>query len=108
MPENPGFTLDAEGRICRKPEYDWRKGWDQDLDYDRTPDSLTVYQRHPLVGQVIMAIDYGPSSLPIWGNDRTFSVERYCERELAADESADWSVVYDFQGGTSLGERNTW
>jgi hypothetical protein len=96
MPANPGYLLNAEGFIGYKGEFDWRKGYYQPLDYEKTGQSLTVVQRHPKVGQVTTVTDFLPTFLPIWGNDRTFSFEPYFEQPLKSGEQAKWSIVYRF------------
>ena len=96
MPENPGYFINGEGYICRKPEHDWKSGWYQALEYEKTGRSLTVIQKHPKVGQVTMITDFIPSFLPIWGNHRTFSFEPYFETQLAPRDEAEWSLEYQF------------
>lgn len=96
VPENPGYFLNEEGFICQKPDYEWPKGHFQLLEYDKDGESMTFTQRHPLVGEVTAVTDFMPDWLPIWSNHRTFSFEPYYIRELAAGESAAWSIVYRF------------
>ncbi len=96
LPENPGYALNSDGFITRKPDHDWLVGWYQPLDYDRTGDTLAVVQRHPLVGQVTAETDFPPTFLPIWGNQATFSFEPYFEKVLEPGEEAAWSIAYRF------------
>lgn len=96
MPENPGFLIDPQGWVARKPEHDWPTGWFQPLNYEKIGETLSVVQRHPLVGQVQVTTDYLPSFLPIWGNANTFSFEPYHEVMLQAAESAAWRIAYQF------------
>jgi hypothetical protein len=96
MPENPGYFLNEEGFICQKPDYEWEKGHFQLLDFDKSGESMTFTQRHPLVGEVTAATDFMPDWLPIWSNHRTFSFEPYYIRELAPGEAAAWSIAYHF------------
>ena len=96
MPENPGYFIDPQGRVARKPAHDWQTGWFQPLDYEKTGQSLSVVQYHPLTGQVQVTTDYMPSFLPIWGNANTFSFEPYHAVVLQASESAAWSIAYQF------------
>ena len=96
LPDNPGFWLNDEGYVCRKPDYNWPKGCFQALEYEPTSQGATILQRHATTGQVITIIDYEPSFLPIWGNDCTFSFEPYLERRLEPGQSTAWSVNYQF------------
>src|SRR5690606_4299473 len=57
---------------------------------------MTIMQRHPQLGLVAAQIDFVPSLLPIWGNDRTFSWEPHHDRSLAAGESSSWEISYHF------------
>ena len=96
LPDNPGFWLNDDGFICRKPDHDWPKGCFQALEYEKTGQGLTILQRHPTLGQVTTVIDYQPSFLPIWGNHRTFSFEPYLDHRLDPGQSAAWRVDYQF------------
>ena len=97
FPENPGYALNAEGFITRKPQFNWeRGGWYQPMEYAKEGNSFSIVEKHPKIGQVTVTTDFLPSFLPIWGNDRTFSFEPYYERELSAAEQAAWSISYQF------------
>jgi len=94
MPDNPGYSLNADKFVVRKASHDWRRGWLQALDLQTGGRSLVVVQKHPLFGQVTAATDFPPAFLPIWGNDRTFSFEPYFEQTLAPGTKACWSIKY--------------
>lgn len=96
FPENPGYCLNAQGFISRKTDHDWQRGWYQRMEYDATGGPFTVVEKHPKVGQVTTVTDFMPDTLPIWGNDHTFSFEPYFIRELATGESAEWTIEYTF------------
>lgn len=96
MPENPGYALTPDGFIIRKAGHNWQSGWYQPLGYDRSGDRLTVYERHPLVGQVTAVTDFMPAFLPIWGNQVTFSFEPFFEKSLEPGQEAAWSIAYRF------------
>jgi len=96
LPENPGYALNPDGFITRKPDHDWPIGWYQPLTYERAGDALTVLQRHPLVGHVTAETDFLPAFLPIWGNQVTFSFEPFFEKVLEPGEEAAWSIAYHF------------
>lgn len=99
MPENPGYFLNAEGFVARKPEHDWKRGYYQALDFDKLGKFLSVTQKHPKVGEVSVVTTFSPTFLPIWGNDRTFSFEPYFERLFNPGEHASWSIEYRFGSG---------
>jgi hypothetical protein len=91
MPENPGYTLAPNGFIRRTGP----PGHYQPLSHSaHTP--LTVLMRHPAVNLVAGALSYVPAFFPIWGNDRTFSWEPFLERTVAASQTLDWHIDYDF------------
>lgn len=96
LPENPGYTLNEEGFVARKPDHDWVKGWYQPVEYTLTDQLLVIEQKHDKVGLVTAAFDYTPAFLPIWGNDHTFSFEPYYEQQFSPGEGAAWSVAYQF------------
>jgi hypothetical protein len=97
MPETPGYFFDANGYVCRRPEFDWTKGG---CYLPFTPNAsgsgISVMQKHPLVGEVKAVTDFMPGFLPVWGNDKTFSFEPYFIRDLAPGETAVWSIEYNF------------
>jgi hypothetical protein len=97
MPENPGYRLNADGFVCRKPEFDWSRGGHfQSLGLPETGSSLTIVEKHPKLGQVTAQTDFWPGFQPIWGNTKTFSFEPYFIRALSTGESAEWSIRYTF------------
>jgi hypothetical protein len=96
MPENPGFFVNETGFITRKADHDWKLGWYQPLEYEKTGSAMRVVQKHDLVGEVITETDFMPTILPIWGNDRTFSFEPYFEMEMEPGEQAKWRISYTF------------
>lgn len=96
MPENPGYRMNPQGFVARKPDHDWQTGWFQPMTYEKSGDSLTVVEQHSAVGQVKAMTDYMPSFLPIWGNANTFSFEPYHEFTLSCGEAAAWSITYQF------------
>lgn len=97
VPDSPGFELDGEGWMCRKPGHDWAAGCFCPLAFDPAAASpLELQQVHPLAGGVTVRTDFAPTSFPIWGNDRTFSVEPYWEHSIALGRSAAWAIEYRF------------
>jgi hypothetical protein len=97
LPENPGYHYNADGYLCRKPEYDWSRGGHfQPLELPAAQAGLTIVEQHPKLGQVSARTDFWPGFMPIWGNTRTFSFEPYFIRSLSAGQSAEWSIEYEF------------
>jgi hypothetical protein len=82
--------------VVRKAEHDWKRGWYQPVDFERSGSGISVVQKHPKVGQVQVDTDFIPSFLPIWGNAKTFSFEPYYERVLQSGETATWKISYTF------------
>jgi len=98
LPDNPGYFLNAEGFVTRKPEHDWRRGCYQALDLSQADGVMSATQRHPRLGQLTVATDFAPTFLPIWGNDRTSSFEPYYERTLSPGTEASWGIEYHLGG----------
>lgn len=94
FPENDGYTLNANGFICRK-------GWPWPTDYYQAINhngqaNLVIQQRHPALGLISATLSYAPDFFPIWGNPRTFSWEPFLERMIAPGQACDWAIDYDF------------
>ena len=96
MPENPGYFLNPQAYVVRKAEHDWKRGWYQPVEFERSGSGISVVEKHPKVGQVQVETDFIPSFLPIWGNAHTFSFEPYYERVLQTGEVATWKLSYTF------------
>ena len=97
MPENPGFAFNEEGFICRQVSHPWEtEDWFQRLGYEPSGEGITIEQKHPILGELTVVIDYDPSLLPIWGNQNTFSIEPYLERTLMPGQATAWQVSYHF------------
>lgn len=94
MAENPGYRFDADGFICRKPDFDWSRGGHYQPLEILSPAPLEVIEKHPRTGQTVTTIDFVPGFLPIWGNSRTFSFEPYYLGELRDGEQAEWTIRY--------------
>ncbi len=96
MPENPGYYVNNEGWVTRRPEHNWKQGWYQPLEVQQSASSLTVKQKHPICGEARVETNFFPNFLPIWGNDHTFSFEPYYIRQLDTDEYTSWEIRYRF------------
>jgi hypothetical protein len=64
-----------------------------DHGFDR---QLYALQRHDVVGMVGIRGDYIPAGFPIWGNEKTFSIEPYVERTVFSEMVTSWQIAYDF------------
>jgi hypothetical protein len=95
VPENPGFFLDGEGRLCRRPDYDWKKGCFQPCALP-FGSSWSARQAHPLLGEVKVVGDFPLAYLPVWGNANTFSFEPYLHQTLVPNSSVQWSLSMEF------------
>ncbi len=100
--DSPGYFLDAEGYVARKPAHDWRRGCYQALDLRQPGQVMRATQQHPRLGQLTVATDFAPAFLPIWGNDRTTSFEPYFERVLNQGAEASWSIEYHLGGDATV------
>lgn len=97
MPETPGYFFNADGFVCRRPEFDWTKGGCYlPFAVKAAGPGIQVIEKHPLAGEVKAETDFMPGFLPVWGNDKTFSFEPYFIRDLAQGEAAVWSIAYTF------------
>ena len=96
IPSNPGFYADA-GHVCRRSDYDWPQGCFVEPVL-QTQEPLTLQVTHPLVGSVLVTTDFAPSTMPIWGNENTFSMEPYLDRTVEPGASLVWSITYQFGG----------
>jgi hypothetical protein len=94
LPENPGYFLNPDGFVGRKPSHPWSKGCYQALEFNKPDQPMLATQKHPLLGELTVATDFVPAFLPIWGNDRTTSFEPYFERTLSHATQASWSIEY--------------
>lgn len=91
--ESQGYTLAANGYICRKG-----RPWPGDsakLDHEGNT-KLVIQQRHPKLGMVSATCSFAPDFFLIWGNPRTFSWEPYLERTLLGNQEYAWAIDYDF------------
>jgi hypothetical protein len=95
--ESDGFLQDAAGWFCRRDEHDWSEGCFCELGYDpRDGVPVDLIQVHP-AGSIRVRTDFVPVRFPIWGNDRTFSVEPYHGGHLEAGYTTAWTIRYTFE-----------
>jgi len=95
MAPNSGYLINNQGIIEMKPEYDWKKGLFQKIEYkSKRPFSASQY--HPLLGNISVTSDFVPTSLAIWANAQTFSFEPFYEANIPLKNSRNWSIRYLF------------
>jgi hypothetical protein len=92
--ENEAFELLPNGFIGQK-NLPWRGGYCQTVmvPQDRP---VTFLQKHPKLGLLVVAADYVPSKIVIFGNRNSFSFEPYFEKGLDPGLEAAWSLTYEF------------
>ena len=97
LPENPGYELLANG-FLRMKHLPWKRAENENhfLLVNHPGRPVSFVQKHPVTSLVAASCDYVPSRLPVWGNTFTFSFEPYYERNLSPQETARWSITYDF------------
>ncbi len=96
LPENPGYQLSENGFISMR-DLPWTGATNHFQLLGHAGDRpVSFLQRHPVTGLAAAACDYVPSRLPVWANRNTFSFEPYLERNLSPQDTARWSITYDF------------
>jgi hypothetical protein len=95
VPQNMGFYLNPQHVICRHKDYEWKRGCFQRLNIKTGgPVKITIF--HPEARQVEVSCEYALSSMPVWGNSRTFSVEPFFDSILMPGEAVSWQISYQF------------
>jgi hypothetical protein len=95
VPDNPGYFLNSQGIVEVRGGFDWEAGLYQPVSWQRPlPFGVDIF--HQRCTSVRMRCDYVPSFLPLWANDRTFSVEPYFEKDLESGGTCSWKVEYEF------------
>jgi hypothetical protein len=95
LPENPGYLKNDHGLLVRKMEYPREKGLFQKLEIPQDT-ILRAEVCHPVLHDISVITDYRLESLPVWGNDRTFSLEPYLSKTVAPGERLGWRIAYRF------------
>ncbi len=95
VPMNKGFTMDTEGIVHMKADYNWPSGCFQQLGFSREK-PLEIKQFHPKIGEIKIRTDFPVSDLPIWANANTFSFEPYFTQTLNPSATIAWEMIYSF------------
>jgi hypothetical protein len=98
LPDNPGYEVLSNG-FLRMKHLPWKRAENENhfqLVGHPGDRPVSFIQKHPVTSIAAAATDYVPTRLPVWGNTFTFSFEPYYERTLSQQETARWSMTYDF------------
>jgi len=92
--EHKAYHQDTNGFLMRSlpPK---TPGYFMALDHS-SDRQLYALQRHDALGMVGISSDYIPAGFPVWGNEKTFSMEPYVERTVFAGKSTSWKILYHF------------
>jgi hypothetical protein len=55
-----------------------------------------IRQIHPVTGAITVTTDFIPSKIPVWTNERTFSIEPYFSTALMPQQCVSWAISYTF------------
>lgn len=93
--QNPGYMLDGNALI-RKLEHDWKEGH---FDWIYWPDgkSFEFLQKLPL-GHMNVTTNFVPSTVAVWSNHCTFSIEPFIERTILPGELLEYTMRYEIEG----------
>lgn len=89
--QNPGYELDGF-RLIRKPSHDWKEGH-FDWIYWPAGKQFEMYQKMP-DGHMSVTSNYEPSTVAVWSNANTFSVEPFIERVIEPGELLEYHTTY--------------
>lgn len=95
VPENPGFFMNRENFLQMNPDHQWEKGCYRPLE-TQWGKKITIEQRHPVTGSVLINLGFPLAWMPVWGNKATFSFEPYFSAELTEGKEANWFISYQF------------
>jgi hypothetical protein len=98
LPENAGYELLPNG-FLRMKHLPWKRAENENhfqLVGHPGDRPVSFIQKHPVTSIAAASTDYVPTRLPVWGNTATFSFEPYYERTLSQQDTARWSMTYDF------------
>lgn len=92
--DNPFYEFVNNGYICRKANQPVNRAFFA-LDH-KANSPVALAMRHDTCGQVLFESDYVPGFFPIWGNQRTFSMEPYFQTRIARTRKTVWNVSLHF------------
>lgn len=89
--QNPGYELDGL-RLLRKPSHDWNEGH-FDWIYWPAGKKFELLQKHPH-GHIWVTANFEPSTVAVWSNSSTFSVEPFIERTIEPGTLLEYTMKY--------------
>lgn len=95
VPQNQAFFLDENGFLSMQKEYTWSKGFYLPLEISGG-DPVSVIQKHPLLNEIKINLNFPVSWLPVWANANTFSFEPYLDTLITPGTALQWSIEYTF------------
>jgi hypothetical protein len=95
MAENLGYLLTGRELTLRRTFVGVYDGHLEPLGLP-AGEPFTATLAHPLLNGVTFATDFVPFKCVLWANGNTLSLEPFLALNLAAGESREWTVSYDF------------
>ncbi len=95
VPPSEAFNMNSEKYLTTHPNYPWERGcflpltakWDA---------PILIKMRHPKLPEVKVDCRFPLAALPVWSNDKSYSLEPYYAAEVAAQAKTEWSIAYSF------------
>lgn len=95
LPPNPTYTL-RDGAFETIARAEQVRGAARFQLLEVAPVPLDATFTHPRLSHVRITADFVASEVPVWSNDRTFSIEPYLTATVAPGETRRWSMRYEF------------
>lgn len=89
--QNPGYELDGS-KLFRKSDHDWNDGH-FDWIYWPGGKNFELLQKHP-EGHIMVTSNFEPSTVAVWSNSCTFSVEPFIERVIEPGKMLEFTIRY--------------
>ncbi len=95
LPIAGGFDFNDKEDLLRMENIDWKNGCFQLLNLP-FGSPMEFYPKHPLLGEMQVKCPFPLAWMPVWGNDRTLSLEPYHHTVVLANAISEWSIQYQF------------
>lgn len=97
MEENPGYEVDATGRLRFKRRFVGTH--DGHFQLVELPAGTRLHATFPVphFGAMSFETDFAPDLCPMWGNGNTWSIEPYILTHLAPGQTRRWTLRYGFE-----------
>ena len=99
LSENAGYILTERELSLRRAFVGEFDGHLENIDLPPGRD-FSVNLSHPKLSSIHFATDFPPSKCVLWANGNTLSFEPFLDLKLAAGESREWNLTYDFGPAT--------